>query len=126
MRLQIGRLLLPLLFLAVDAGAAWALSGNEWLEKPEEVREHYMMGIVDTWMGLYVSWEGEKKRHQVALNETDQSYHDVASCILAREMRYSQVVELVEMHVRLSIDKRDASMSYLALEAIHQKCPDSQ
>lgn len=125
MRLQIGRLLL-LVFLFADAGAAWALNGNEWLDKPEKVREHYVMGIIDTWMGLYVSWEGEKERHPVTLNETGRSYHDVASCILAKEMSYSDAMEIIELHVRMSLQKRDASMSYLALEAIHQQCPDSQ
>lgn len=51
MRFQI-RILLVLFCFTAEAGTAWAPSGNEWLEKPEGVREHYMMGIVDTWMGL--------------------------------------------------------------------------
>lgn len=123
MRRQI-RLFLVLFCFFAHAGAAWALSGDEWLEKPERVREHYMMGIIDTWMGLYVSWEGGKEQQPVNLNTTDQSYHDVASCILAKEMKYSDVIETVELHVRMSLEKRGASMSYLALEALDLKCPD--
>lgn len=126
MRLPIGRLLLLLMFLSADVGSAWALSGNEWLKSPEKARAHYLMGIIDTWMGLYVSWQGEKeRRRQVSLSETGQSYHDVASCILAKKLNYSDVTEIVDLHVRMSLDKREASMSYLALEALHQKCPNT-
>lgn len=73
-----------------------------------------------------MSWKGEEERRQVKLNHTDQSYHDVVSCILAKEMKYSDVIEIVELHVRMLLEKRNASMSYLALEALDLKCPNSK
>lgn len=115
--------LFVLLLLVARADVGWALNANEWLDASEETREFYMVGIIDMWMGMYVSWDAEKKRKQdFSLNETDQQYYDVVACILDRKWAYSDVIEAVELHARMSIEKRDASMSYLALEAVHNKC----
>jgi hypothetical protein len=103
--------------MALAAGAAEAMSGDEWRKLPPPSRTSYVLGIVDAWAGLLLVQEslGTNDRAVTAFN-------DVVACVRDRAVPAPRMTEIVEKYVNDHPGLTGKDMPDIVFAALSQDC----